>query len=71
MTTDSDQPASPDDILRYHGGPNHGNIVELPPDWGPTRIDQLEGMVLPTRIQLVDGGMYAYSAETKRYEWVG
>lgn len=71
MTTDSDQPALPDDILRYHGGPKHGDVVELPPDWGPTRIDQLEEIVLPTRIQLVDGGLYAFSAETKCYVWLG
>jgi hypothetical protein len=61
----------PDDILRYHGGPKDGDIVELPPDWGPTKIDQLEGMILPNRIQLVDGGLYTFSPETKRYEWVG
>ena len=49
-----------DDILRYHGGPKDGDIVELPPDWGPTKIDQLEGMILPNRIQLVDGGLYTF-----------
>jgi hypothetical protein len=60
-----------DEILRYQGGPMDGQIVELPPDWGPTRIDQLEGMVLPDRIQMADGGLYTFSVEKKCYEWIG
>ena len=60
-----------DDILRYQGGPMDGQIVELPPDGEPTRIDQLDGVLLPKRILMPEGGLYTFSHEKKCYEWIG
>jgi hypothetical protein len=60
-----------DDVLRYHGGPKDGEIVELPPDFGATRITDLEGMILPSSIRLADGGIYTFNPQTLCFEWRG
>ncbi|HEY4131335.1 MAG TPA: hypothetical protein VGM50_12005 [Gemmatimonadaceae bacterium] len=60
-----------DEVLRYHAGPKDGEIVELPPEWGATRLADLESVILPSSIRLVDGGIYLFDPEHKRFEWRG